>query len=257
MKGVSRSITGIGDINYEVALGNVPGVFAVNKFEFNPDIDTDTDPEDLWTNGGLWVPPTQARVHNVVSTNANDTSAGTGARTITIFGLNANFDLIQEELDLNGTSNVATTNEYIRIYRMSVSRFGSSATNAGDITATAVTDATISAAIGAGNGQTEKAIYTIPNGFIGLLTQYSGFISRTAPSGANVGIGLYVRVFGAGGYTIKHRASISIDGNNPFENNFTTPIVIPSKSDVKLTCISVSDSNTGVGGGFNLIVVKQ
>lgn len=38
----------------------------------NPDVDQATDPEDLWPVGGAWVPPTQPRVHEIVSTSVDD-----------------------------------------------------------------------------------------------------------------------------------------------------------------------------------------
>lgn len=60
----------------------------INKFGENPEIDTNTDPEDIWDAGGLWVPPTRAngaQIHNIVSTQAADTgtlvSNGTATNT--------------------------------------------------------------------------------------------------------------------------------------------------------------------------------
>lgn len=80
----------------------------INKFGYNPDVDIGT--EYIWANGGLWVPPTQARVHNIVSTDANDNGTGTtGALTLRIFGLDTNYNEINEDITLNGQTIVATT----------------------------------------------------------------------------------------------------------------------------------------------------
>jgi len=56
---------------FEIRKGNVRGHSIINKFGSNYQIDTATIPEDIWTHGGTWVPPTQARIHDIASTGAN------------------------------------------------------------------------------------------------------------------------------------------------------------------------------------------
>jgi hypothetical protein len=51
------------DFLIEVAKGNVAGHAIVNKFGRNPDVDTGTDPEDVWTQGGVWAAPTNDGAH--------------------------------------------------------------------------------------------------------------------------------------------------------------------------------------------------
>ena len=60
----------------------------VNKFGLNPTATANlSDIWDLAPTQELWVPPTQARVHSIVSTSINDTNtAGTYARTIRVYG---------------------------------------------------------------------------------------------------------------------------------------------------------------------------
>jgi len=142
----------------------------INKFGYNADIDS-AAAEDVWGYGGKWVAPTQARTHQIVSTSTNDDGnpVGTGARTVKIFGLDANFDEIAEILTLDGITNVPTTKEYTRIYRMEVKTAGSGGSNAGTITATADTDGTVTSSIGVGDNQSQMAIYTIPRGYEGRM----------------------------------------------------------------------------------------
>ena len=243
----------------EVAKGNVSGHSLINKFGRNTDIDTGTDPEDIWDQGGLHVPPNLARIHDIVSTDANDTSAGTGARTIRVEGISSGWAAQAETITMNGTTNVPTTLTYHRIHRMYLLTAGSGEVNAGNITATAQTDATVTAQITASMGQTLMAIYTVPLNKTGYLTNIWGAISRSSPAGANIELELYLRsglntVTPA--MTVKTAFSLSIDGSNPAAlDSSRCPISCTGPCDVILRVATVSDSNTGVTGGFYLLEV--
>ena len=84
------------DFFVEVAKGKIPGHSSMIKFGENPDIDSATF-EYIWDAGGVYVPPTQARLHNVISTSADDTgtviSSGTatGGSATTIIDSGASF----------------------------------------------------------------------------------------------------------------------------------------------------------------------
>lgn len=159
------------DFAARVALGLVPGWATVNKFGEAPDCDSGVA-TDLWdgadgaTSTDVWVAPTQARLHAITSASGNDDGdpVGTGLRTLRVYGL-TDWDTaeVNEDIIMNGVSNVNTTNSYVIIHRMEGLTFGSGGTNAGIITATAATDGTITAAIQASNGQTEMAIYGVPS----------------------------------------------------------------------------------------------
>src|SRR6056300_570903 len=64
------------------------------------------------------------------SANAQDSASGTGARTITIQGLDNNFNEIEETVTVGGA---ATTLEFLRVYRAFVATAGSLNTNIGDV----------------------------------------------------------------------------------------------------------------------------
>ncbi len=61
------------DYFMEIGRGNVAGSSLMAKFGENPDIDLGF--ETIWDGGGIYVPPTQARIHNIASSLAAD--AGT------------------------------------------------------------------------------------------------------------------------------------------------------------------------------------
>ncbi len=147
------------------------GWSVINKFGWAPDADKD-DPTDVWdgadgaTGTKIWVAPTQARKHDIVSAAAADDGApvGTGMRTVRVLGL-TDWDTkeVSEDVILNGATPVATVNTYVIIHRLIGLTFGSGGTNAGIIKATAQVDGTVTAMITAGHGQTCMAIFGVPS----------------------------------------------------------------------------------------------
>ncbi len=242
----------------DVAAGRVSAIAAVNKFGRNDDIDTGTIPEDIWDAGGTWVPPTAARTHDIASTSANDAAAGTGAQTVFIQGLDASWNLQSETVTMNGVSNVATANTYIRIFRMYVATAGSGRTNAGAITATAQTDATVTAQMNAGFGQTEMAIYTVPNGKTAYLTDFYVSLNRSGAAGrADYVIAIRPSADTLTVERVIHSGSLSVTGSSSYEHFFFTPKQIPAKTDIIFRVLGVTDNNTSFSAGYDLILVDD
>jgi len=122
--------------------------------------------------GGLYVPPASAAPLVLVSDSATDDTT----RSVVIEGLDANFAPLTETIALNGTTNVTTTNSFLRINQMSM--FNS--TNTGNVTAKI--GASTYAKINAGVGQTQMSIYTVPAGYTFYLSyvQYDASIGFTS-----------------------------------------------------------------------------
>ena len=74
-----------------------------------------------------------AGVIKVSSANVNDTSAGSGARTVSISGLDSTYTPISETITLNGQTAVNTTLSYIRVTGLSVLTVGGGNQSAGII----------------------------------------------------------------------------------------------------------------------------
>jgi len=150
------------DYYLEVSKGNIAGTSKVNKFGHNPAV---TDGDDVWGGGGVYdFYPTTAQSMEILSTSANDTNAGTGAWTVIVYGLDSNWEEINETVTMNGTTPVALANTYIRMFRGVVLTAGTVETNVGDISVEIVGSATQAIFIGALDGQTQHAIYTTPAG---------------------------------------------------------------------------------------------
>ena len=115
-----------------VAEGQVTGATSLFKFGFNADVDTTE--ETVWSGGGDLVYPGAAGEVYISSDDTNDVNpGGTGARTIKIQGLDANYLEIEEDIALNGQTQVITTKEYLRIFRAYVLTAGSNGGTAGTV----------------------------------------------------------------------------------------------------------------------------
>ena len=237
----------------EVAKGNIANHSTMLKFGRNTDVDSATA-EDIWDGGGTWVAPTTARTHDIASTDTDDDGdpAGNGAQTVKIYGLDASYADQNETVTMNGTTNVATANTYTMIHRMVVTAAGSSGHNEGTITATAQTDATVTAQITATYNQTLMAIYQVPASKTAYMTNYYASLLKAVKT-SGVDLLLYVKPFGEV-FQLKHNTSLISTGSSFINVPFDIPLKIEEKSIIKLKA-SVDTDNSDVTGGFNLVLV--
>lgn len=70
---------------------------------------------------------------DVTSSDAADAAAGTGARTIRVFGLNAAYQPVSEDFTMNGQTAVTGSVAFLRVHGATVLTAGSGLVNAGDI----------------------------------------------------------------------------------------------------------------------------
>jgi len=162
------------DFYLAVAKGDFTGYSNVSKFGRNPSVKS-ADYETLWDGSNLYPWPTAAETLSVVSDDADDTSAGTGARTIEIQGLDSSWNVLIETVTMNGSTPVVTTGLFLRVYRARVVTAGSSGTNEGTITFTNTTSSNVIAQISVDNsgfGQTLMACYTVPAGKTAYLISF-------------------------------------------------------------------------------------
>lgn len=121
------------DLWERAAYGSVPGIELVSITGNNGGPTTTF--EALWKESAAYSPLTAAMsTPYCASSDANDTSAGTGARTIRVTGINTSFAKFTETVTMNGTTsvNLATTNVQF-IYKLEVLTAGSGGLNAGII----------------------------------------------------------------------------------------------------------------------------
>ena len=160
------------DFKVAVAAGLVPGWRRFRKFGMNDDVDTGT--EQIWPLGTIKVLPTAAAVASVVSSSSADGVGGTGARTIIVGGLDANYEEVEEEVTMTGITPVNTTQTFLRLNRAYAVDVGSGGINAGNITVSIGGNA--QAYIEASEGQSHQLDYCVPAGHTYLIDVYSATV---------------------------------------------------------------------------------
>ena len=105
------------DFFAEVGFGAFTGYRRVAALGNNPDISVGVA-EDVWSGGGDYPFLTVATSLELLSSNVNDTSAGTGAQTVRVDGLDANYVEISQTVTLNGTTPVVLVTPLFRINSM-------------------------------------------------------------------------------------------------------------------------------------------
>lgn len=234
---------------FAIAKGDVSGHSALLKFGRNPDIDASVE-ETIWEGGGIYAYDATAQSLEIVSSSSDDTDGGTGARTVTLIGQDANNAEQTAVITLNGTTAVAISGTWLRVYRCSVTTTGSGGVNAGTLTVRLAGAGATRLIIGVSNGQTLMAVYTIPAGYTGYILHY--YASANAQTAAYVDVKLFTRS-SAGVVNLKHQQAIS---SGYFDYKFGVPFRITEKTDIYLNAVS-SANNTDVCGGFDMILVAN
>lgn len=247
----------------EVMLGRYDGQMIISKFGRNPDIDTGTVPEDIWNGGGTYTgfPTATAEFLQVVSSSANDTAAGTGARTLRIFYLDANYNMFDANGDplyvdvtLTGIVPVTTATQAMRVYRAYVLTSGTSQSNEGDITIRwAVTTATVFAVLPATFAQTQLSNFTVPDGWTGYMRRVGVSLADTTANTAQMV--LRVREFNSN--TFRNMRPFSVSTSASFERDYFGGLKFPEKTDVILRCTSVVNNNAVVLCDYAIHLVRN
>jgi len=239
----------------QVARGQIDAHKALFKFGVNGDVGTSV--ETVWAQGGTYAYPAAATVMKISSSSADDASAGTGARSIAIFGLDANYNEISESVLLDGQTAVNTGNSYLRISRMYVTTAGSGATAAGTIYAgtgsvTSGVPATVYGMIAIGANQTQMAFWTVPAGYT-LYLMATFFTSANSTANASTNFQLIQRPLGG---VFRTQSSARTAGNGDFILDLHTPLAFTEKTDIEIRAIA-SAGASNVSAEFEGIYIKN
>lgn len=238
----------------QVSRGQIQGHRNVTVFGFNPDVDTAQ--VSVWPLPSLIPFPSVALQMTVSSSNANDTSAGTGARTIVVEGLDANYNEVSETVTLNGQTPVTMAASLLRVNYAYVATAGSGNGAAGDVyigtgVVTAGVPATVYDVVKFDYNTTITGSFTIPGGYTGYLSQ--GLFSSGQAGGSNQVQG---RLLTRGTDNIRRTAAVTSINNGVADYVFEYPVAIPEKTTVEATAIG-SSTNNSVSSMFILLLVKE
>ena len=258
-----RSITQIGTsepFELQVARGQISGHYGLFKFGNNAIVGDSL--ETIWAEGGLYSYLTAATVLTVSSSSTDDTSAGTGARTVQLYGLDGDYNEINELVTLNGQTPVNTTQSFLRINRMVVRSAGSGGANAGIIyagtgTVTTGVPANVYASINGvtGANQSLMALWTVPAGYTAYLLQYDVSNGTSSQTPAVCKLILSVRPYGE---VFQSKDVKSLTTGMHIEETFAIPQKFTEKSDIEVRAISSSASvSFDISAAFEIVYIKN
>lgn len=241
------------DYTTESALGNVTGTTTWNKFGYNEDVDTGTE-EIIAEFGGAFQFLTAGETIDIVSTSTNDVdTTGTGVRKLILYGVDENWSPVIETVNMNGTTTVTTTSQWIGINRATIFQSGSANSNVGKITITANTSGYTMATMPAGQGTTQQCFFYVGADQQFLATWlYLGVIKSSGGGSPEVTFKGYVYSDVVQSEFEVFRDSIDLGGSNGDHLDLTPaePFVIGEKSILWFTA-NTSANNTSVRGRFS------
>jgi hypothetical protein len=214
----------------QVARGQIDGHIPLNIFGFSTAVGSSAlGPlwEGLTLSGGAYSYPNAAAPLVLVSDSASDTSA----LSVRIDGLDANYAPITETIAMNGTTNVTTTNSFLRINLMSTTN----GLNVGNITAKI--SSTTYAKMNAGIGQTQMSIYTVPAGYTFYLSYVQADASVGFTSSNYMKFAEYNKDNTTGEVNLLNQSTFV----QAFQFPFTCPVAHAQKTDIQFQIVT----NTG------------
>ena len=230
---------------FNIALGLVAGYDTEFVIGLNRDVGANL--EDVWGAGADIVFPTAGEQWEIVSDNANDTIAGTGAQLLVLVYLDTNYDVQSEVIAMNGLGAVSTVaTDIFRPRALLTIRSGSTGSNEGAIISRV-----------AGGGATRNYIH--PNfgfSFDGHFTVQAGATALMTFCQVNAGRtdGVEFRLRASIGPVPENMAVIQY--NNVFENVANTPLPVPLALGEK-TDLVMGALNSGGGADADCFAVCQ
>ena len=242
------------DWSINLSAGDLDGVGYIEKFGRNATMSSNI--ETIWDGSTIYEYLTSASSVYVTSSDGDDNPTGNGARTVEVQGLDENYALATEVVNVDDS---ASTTTFIRVFRVITNTKGSSDQAEGVISVRSATGgggvllAQIQrVGIGGGSslGQTFMALYTVPAGKTAYITQWIvGAGGQNADTTALLGC----TEFGDGGFNSK---DIIISAGQQFAKNYKIPLQFTEKTDIEVRGFTSSAGND-CSSTFNLILIDN
>ena len=239
-----------------ITIGGLSGHRSEDKFGRIDDVDTGSDPEDVWNGQGLYTGQPEnfiAETLTVVSNSAEDAIGGTGAHTLQLFGLDQNGAEVSETVTLAGQTPVTTTQSFWRCNRNTVLSAGSNRANVGElVVAASVTTANVFSVMPANTNRTAICAFTIPAAYYGVIRDWTCSASRSA--GGFAQFRLLTRKPGFL-YEVRDFADAQSGANSDHRQLFG--MLLPPFSDVKAQVFEVSTNNMAGTSRIDYVLIEK
>ena len=231
------------EFDLNVARGKVRGASQIHKFGATPSQSINTT-ATIWDKGDTLYPWSAFDTAGVLV--VSQVGASDNGKTLTVQGLDGDFNLVSEDFTLSSSGTVTGTQTFKRVYR----GFLTDGTNVGQINVSR--GGTQVLRILAGAGQTLMAVYTVPAGYTGYL--YQG--NCTAQSGADATGFMYLR-YNTVGTTVRvgHTFEVSGDGG-PYNYKFSFPQELPEKTDIDIR-LTTRSNNGRFTAAFDILLIAD
>lgn len=245
----------------EIQRSNVPGFSLVHKFGRNASIASGTEEGILQISGGQFIFRQSASPMRIAAGgNVADTAAGAGAREVTIQGISDSLIEASEAIPTAGASaSSATTTNFWRVHRAWVSDCGTyTGNNVGDVVIEDSGGAASHIQISAGEGQSQYAGYTIPDGKTGYLLSIHGSVGSSKDDAE---IKVWTREnFNdvSAGFSAK-RIKLNYDGANGFipYTPLTPELKLEALTDIWVTALGASAGGSSVSIDFEILLIDN
>ena len=241
--------------NIPIAAGQLAGYSSVEKFGRNPNVATTI--ETVWEHGGIYEYLTTASQIFIYSASSDDGVGQIGAIKVTVQGLDENYNIISEELTVNGAGSTLT---FFRVYRAFITDAGSSGYNKGHLIISSQSNGAgiVLADIGGdgtgvnfvGYGQTMLALYTVPAGKTAYVTQWT-----IGNGNYNTSCSAFLRSrVPFNGFVMTTSDTMAVSGGFHVKN-YSIPLKFVEKTDIEIQAFD--GGGTIVSSTFNIILVDN
>lgn len=235
--------------NINISMGLLEGYSGINNVGTSNTI-SGSQTSSIWGVSDTiypWSTVDSGGVVSISTTLANGAASTLDSgRYVQIYGLDVNFNPIQETISINGSTGTGTL-VFHRINKM-IFHDGPVLINQTQINAQI--NGTIVGRILIGVGMNSTLLYTVPAGYTAFLTQ--GTASCNA--GGDASVRMFLRPH-LGGFITGHVFEINGSGGQYFYP-FTVPMMIPEKSDFDIRA-TARQNKTIVTCSYDLILVKN
>lgn len=250
-------------IQYEAAAGYLVGFGTMHKFGFHDDVD---NAEETVYEGPVFSGPNRIILDTTGFTLYISSDNGADTEDIRVEGLDASWDAVSVDVTLAGLTftQVGTASNWMRVNRaynigtndlagVVYLHIDGTDGNADGIPDTPATD--IRTVINAGENQTLQAVYTIPDGFVGLLTEWCA--SALSTSGTTNPITARLRLTRQGAVS-RIQERFGVGNPDSFCHRNDPPEAYNARDALEITAVSTgAASNVDASATFHLLLIPD